>query len=287
MKAPDFDYLRPESLDAALQALAAHPGEAMVLAGGQSLMALHNLRLAQAGVLVDINRVPGLDGIRDAGDHVAIGCMARYAALEASEIVHRHLPLFAQALPHVAHHAIRNRGTLGGSLALADPAAELPACCLALEARLAIAGAGGTREVSADAFFLGLYETALRPGELLLEVRIPKPSPSQLQRFAEVARRRGDFAIAGLALRAERDGPRLSRVRLAMLGVSDRPCLAGTAMALLEGAAWPEVDAAALAAALDADLNPPADPAYPPAYRRQVVKVLLRRMLEDLGDDAS
>lgn len=279
MKAPDFAYLRAASVDEAITALARHGDEAMVLAGGQSLMAMHNLRVAHAGVLVDINRIPGLDAIRVQRGALVIGALARHAALEASTLVQRHAPLVAQAMPQIAHHAIRNRGTIGGSLALADPAAELPACCLALDAVLVVVGAGGTRRIAAADFFIGVYETALQPGELLQEVHIPLAADDAVQRFAEVARRHGDFAIAGAALAARRADQRLIAVRLALLGMGDRPLLAQRTMALLEGKDPSRIDAPALAAALVQDADPLDDPAYPATYRRRVIEVVVRRML--------
>jgi carbon-monoxide dehydrogenase medium subunit len=283
VKAPDIAYLRVASLSAALAALAQHGDDAMVLAGGQSLMAMHNLRVAHAKVLVDINRIPGLDAIRVHDGVLVIGCLARHAALAASALVQRHAPLIAQAMPHVAHHAIRNRGTIGGSLALADPAAELPACCVALDAVLVAAGPDGTRRIGAADFFTGVYDTALRPGELLIEVQVPLAAPDAVQRFAEIARRRGDFAIAGAALAARRDGESLQAVRLALLGMGDRPLLAQRTMALLEGKDPARIAAPALAAALADDADPLDDPAYPAAYRRRVIEVVVRRMLEALA----
>lgn len=284
MKAPDFAYLRPGSLDEALDALSRHGDDAVVLAGGQSLMAMLNLRVAAAEVLVDINRIPGLDGIRDDGEFITIGALTRYSQLLADPRVAGHLPLLALALPHVAHEAVRNRGTLGGSLALADPAAEMPACCLALGARIVLAGRDGQREVAIEDWFRGVYETALAPGELIVAVRLPKADGNTLYRFSEFARRRGDFAVAGVALCAASSGGALRSVRIALLGVADRPVLARTVMGLLEGATPGAVAPGVLAEALEADADPLEDPAYPPAYRRRVAGVLLQRALESLGE---
>jgi carbon-monoxide dehydrogenase medium subunit len=279
VKAPDFAWLRAGCVEEALDALVRFGEDAAVLAGGQSLMAMLNLRVARAEVLVDVNHVPGLDAIRDAGDHVAIGALVRYAQMEASALVREHLPLLATALPHVAHPAVRSRGTLGGSLALADPAAEMPACCLALGARLVVATQGGERVVPVEDWFRGLYETALAPGELLVEVRIPKVPPGTATRFLELARRRGDFAVAGVALTATPRGGALHGPRLALLGVADRPVLARRAMRALDGVAPGDVSDDALAAMLDADAAPLDDPQCPAAYRRQALRVLARRAL--------
>jgi len=282
VKAPDLAYLRAESLDEALAALAHHGEQAMVLAGGQSLIAMHNLRVARAGVLVDINRVPGLDAIVDAGDQLRIGARVRHAELLASARVRAHAPLLSLALPHVAHEAVRNRGTLGGSLALADPAAELPACCLALGATLIAVSVRGERAIPAERFFEGLYTTALEPGELLREVRVPKAGEDAVAAFDELARRRGDFAIAGAALSARHEQGVLRAPRLALLGVGDRPLLARAAMALLDGAVPVQVDADALGAALARDADPLDEPGIPAAYRRHALAVLVRRMLARL-----
>ena len=287
VKAPDVAWLCARSVDEAVDALARFGDDAAVLAGGQSLVPMLNLRVAGAGVLVDINRVPGLDGIRDAGDHVAIGALTRYAALEASPLVREHLPLLACALPHVAHPAVRSRGTLGGSLALGDAAAEMPACCIALAARLVLRGPAGRREVGIEDWFTGLYTTALAPGELIVEIRIPKRAPGRVHAFIELARRRGDFAIAGVALETGlRDGA-LHAPRIALLGAADRPLLARATMAALDGrtadartvAPTVAIDDAALAAALDDDADPPGDVQCPAGYRRHALAVLTRRAL--------
>ena len=174
MKPAAFDYLCPRTLDEALHALATHGDQANVLAGGQSLMPMLSFRLLEPAWVVDINRIPGLDQIQQDGDTLRIGALARHAQVLAHPLVAQHLPLLAQAMPHIAHAAIRERGTLGGSLCLADPAAELPACMLALDARLLLRSQQGMREVAAADFFQGLYQTALAPGELLVEVRIPR-----------------------------------------------------------------------------------------------------------------
>ena len=166
MKPAPFAYVRPASLEDAVAVLDEHGEDARVLAGGQSLMATLNMRLSAPKVLVDIGRVPGLAGIEDTDDGLRIGAMTRHAEVEASDLVASRAPLIASAMPHIAHPAVRNCGTFGGSIALADPAAELPACAVALGARMTIAGKGGTRTVAADAFFRGLYETALEPGEV-------------------------------------------------------------------------------------------------------------------------
>jgi carbon-monoxide dehydrogenase medium subunit len=214
LKAPDFAYAKPATLAAALELLA-QPG-AKALAGGQSLIPSLNMRLSAPELLVDIGSLPGIAGIEVQGDKVLVGALATHAQLQTSEVIRRHLPLLAQAVPHVAHAAIRNRGTLGGSLALADPAAEYPACAVALQAVLVLKGRAGERRVTAEAFFKGLFETALEPGELLVSVEFPVARAGDKSAFVELARRHGDYAIVGLARHNS---------RFAFLGVGDRPVL--------------------------------------------------------------
>lgn len=284
MKSADFAYLRPDSLDGVFAALARYGEEAQILAGGQTLMALQNMRLSAAEVLVDINRVPGLSGIAEAPDHLRIGALTRYSEIGASALVRSHAPLLSDAVPFIAHAAIRNRGTVGGSLALGDPAAEMPACALALGAELELSAAAGTRTVRAEDFYLGLYETALRPGEVLTAVCVPKAGPAQVRAIDEIVRRRGDFALAGLAVAGDAADGRLVSVRLSLFGVADRPVLAAGAMARLEGQALRDdtIDAAR-DAVLDA-VRPADDPAAPAGYRRHVAGVLTRRVLTRLRE---
>ena len=279
MKAPAFQYLKPTSLEQCLAALAQYGDDAQVLAGGQSLMPLLNLRLAAAGVLVDIGGLDELRGIREEDGAIVIGAMETHSAIMHSAIIKQHVPLLAQAGPHIAHVAIRERGTIGGSLALADPAAEWPACCLALDAGIELASSSGVRQVAANDFFHGVYTTDRRPDELVTAVRFPVPGAGRLHQFDEVSRRRGDFAIAGVALACRRRGSQLEHVRIAMFGVDDRPILTHGAMAALDGF---ELDANRIAAAADklsAELDPPEDPAYPADYRRDVAVALLKRSL--------
>src|SRR2546428_2597983 len=200
MKPAPFAYHAPTGLDQALALLAEHGPEAKPLAGGQSLVAAMNFRLAQPAVLVDLNRVAGLDGIAVAPEGgLSLGAMTRQRALERDPLVARQAPLLAEAMPHVAHPQIRNRGTLGGSLAHADPAAELPAVMVALEARIRLRSRKAERWLSAEDFFVGLFATALQPGELLVEVALPPPGPRTGWAFEEVSRRHGDFALVGVA----------------------------------------------------------------------------------------
>jgi carbon-monoxide dehydrogenase medium subunit len=200
MKPAPFTYHRPDTLPDALALLAEHGGAARVLAGGQSLMPLMAMRLTRPEQLIDINRIDELKGITDDGDVLTIGALTRYTEILRSKLVATAAPLLAEAIRHVAHHAIRNRGTIGGSLALADPSAETPAVCLALAARVIARSAAGEREIPIDSFFQGLMATELAEDEILVGVRFPKRPANARHAFLEFARRRGDFAQAGLIL---------------------------------------------------------------------------------------
>jgi len=273
MKPSSFAYARATSLPQALALHAAAGEGARYLAGGQSLLASLNFRLDAPPALIDLNPIAELQGITLAGDRVRIGALTRHAQVLADPLIAAHLPLIAEAVRHVAHPAIRNRGTFGGSVALADPAAEMPACCLALEAEMVIAGPGGERRVAADDFFLGLYETALAPGEVLVAVEIPLPAAGARHAFGELARRHGDYAMAGLALMR---GP--DRVRVVYFGLSDRPVRSPAAeAAILAGADAPPVAAEGLE--IYGDLNADA------ATKRHYAAVLLRRALASLNQE--
>ena len=282
MKPAPFAYVRAESLDDVFRVLDEGGDGARILAGGQSLMATLNMRLSAPEVLVDIGRVTGLAGIEDAGDSLRIGAMTRHVEVETSALVAEHAPLVASAMPHIAHPAIRNRGTFGGSIAFADPAAELPACAVALGARMSIAGRGGTRTVEADAFYRGLYETALGPGEVLTAVEVPKIAPGWKSGFMELARRHGDYAIIGLAAHVEVEGARFGGGRLVFFGAGDRPIPAVRTAALLEGEAWSDALAARLADSLKEELDPFEDLNADAAMRRHLAGVLVRRTVAPL-----
>lgn len=287
MKPAPFAYARPATLTDALELLARHGADARILAGGQSLMPALNMRLAQPGVLVDINRLPGLDGIHAGPEGLVIGALARQETVLRSPLVARHAPLIAQAMPHVAHLALRTRGTVGGSLALADPAAELPACAVALDAVLRVARRGGEREIPAAAFFRGIYTTALAPGEILTALVIPPAAPGWHARFSELARRHGDYALVALAARCRLDGDRVADSRLVLAGVGLTPVRATRGEAALAGR---RLDAAAIAEAgraLAADLDPPGDVHASAALRRHLARVLAERVLTSLASEAA
>jgi carbon-monoxide dehydrogenase medium subunit len=284
MKAPAFRYARPATVEEALALLARHGEEASVLAGGQSLLAALNMRLAAPAVLIDINRLAPLAGIEDRGDSIRVGALARHAEVAASPLVARHAPLVALAMPHVAHVAVRNRGTFGGSLALADPAAELPACAVALGARLTLQSARGRRTVAAEDFFKDLYTTERAPDELLIEVEIPK-RPGWRVGFGEFSRRQGDFAMVGLAAAAELADGTVRDLRLVYFGAESHARLATNAA---EAARGRSLDAALsdIVAALDHDLDPMGNLQGRPDTKRHLAKVLTRRVLATMTEAA-
>jgi len=283
LKAPPFAYARARSLAEVFDLLARHGDSAKLLAGGQSLLATLNMRLSSPELLIDISRLGDLSGIQIRDGVVRIGALTTHAEIERSPEIRKRLPLLAQAAPHIAHPAIRNVGTIGGSLALADPAAEWPACCVALDAHFVIARKSGTRRVAARDFFKGLYATALRPTEVLTHVEIRVPGPEYRSAFVELAQRRGDYAIVGLAAQAKRARGILSDVRLAYLGVGTGPLLARKAMAAIEGkAASPDVIAAA-SNTLAQDLDPGPDLYSSAATKLQLARVLTGRALAALA----
>jgi carbon-monoxide dehydrogenase medium subunit len=283
LKASAFEYLRATTLDEALAFLARHPGEARVLAGGQSLVPVMNLRLAAPAALVDINPIAELGGLEVGRGHLRIGALTRHRELADSPLVAENAPLLARAAPHIGHEAIRNRGTIGGSLAHADPAAELPACVLALGGRIAVASARGRRVVAAADFFQGPYTTALAPEEMVVAVEIPLPPRGQRCAFLEISRRVGDYATAGLAALAVRDGRKLRQVRLVVFGVSSRPVLAAAAAAAIEGREVGPDTVAAVKQALRRDVQPVADLHHSAAMKGHLVGVLAGRALAELG----
>jgi len=289
MKPAAFDYAAPDSLAAALALKAAHGDEAKFLAGGQSLIPAMNFRLVQAALLVDVNRVPGLDGVSVAADGgLRLGAMVRQRALERHPLVARHAPLLFEAMPFVAHPQIRNRGTLGGSLAHADPAAELPVIALALDAALRVQSAAGERWLPAGEFFLGLLTTALTPDEMLVEVALPPLPPRTGTAFQEFARRRGDYALLGVAVVLTL-GPDdvCTAARLVYLNAGDGPLAAPEAAAMLVGhRPTPEAFVAAADHAAQHEIAPTGNVHATPDYQRHLARVLTRRALTAALDRA-
>lgn len=279
MKPAPFAYAKARSLEEACALLGQHKDTARLLAGGQSLIATLNMRLSAPSVLIDINAIPGLDGIALKDGAVEIGALARHAKVEQSDVIRQHAPLIARAMPHIAHPAIRNRGTFGGSVAFADPAAELPACVLALSGEMEITGASGKRRVKADDFFKGLFETAIGPEDILTAFRLPAATASMRYGFAELARRHGDYAIVGLTAAAKKEGAGLKDVRLAYFGVGETPMRARKAEAALSG---PVNDAAIDKAVAALDLDPSDDVQADAATKKHLAGVLLRRVVQQL-----
>lgn len=280
MKPPPFSYAAPRSVGEALALLQEYGPEAKVLAGGQSLVPLLNMRLARPEVLVDINRIGALAYIRRRGDRLRVGALTRQRAVEASAGVRRRVPLLWEAIRFVGHPQIRNRGTVGGSLAHADPAAELPAVVAALEADLVVAGPGGERVLSPEEFFTGYLTTALQPADLLVEVRFPLQDGDTGSAFVEVARRHGDFALVGVAAVLRRQDDTVGQARLAFTGVGPGPVRAREAERLLQGEpATPRLFAEAAREAA-ARLDPPGDIHATAQYRRDLAAVLARQALE-------
>jgi len=278
MKAAPLAYARAKDVPHALALWRQAGPDARLLAGGQSLLAGLNLRLNDAPVLIDIGRISGLRGVADLGDRLRIGALTRHADLARDPLVASHAPALAQAAPLIAHPAIRTRGTIGGSLAYADPAAELPACALALDATIVARDEDGERGIPASEFFLGLFETALRPFEMIVAVEVPKIGPQRRHKVMELARRSGDYAIAGLVLAADLQGDGLRDVRLSYFGMGGVPVMARGAMAALETGSG--LDAAC--AALDEDLDPSGDLQGSPEMKRHLARVLLRRAVGGL-----
>jgi carbon-monoxide dehydrogenase medium subunit len=286
MKPAPFGYQRAATLAQVFQGWAEAGPEAQLLAGGQSLIATLALRLSEPSVLIDITRVADLRGIRHAGGALSVGALTTHAELGADPLVRQHAPLLAAAVPLIAHPAIRNRGTLGGSLAYADPAAELPACCVALGATIVARSASGERRIPARAFFQGLYTTALAPSELIAAVEFPLAGAGERSTILELARRSGDYAMAGIVARARCQADRLVDPQIVFFAVGDRPVVASGAMAALAERTADKAGIAAACAALGGDLDPPADLNGGPDMKRHLAGVLLARAIARLLEEA-
>ncbi len=282
MKPPPFDYVAPSSVDEAVAHLTEHGADARVLAGGQSLVRLMNARLAAPSVLVDLNRVAGLGGIEAEDGVLRIGALARQRACELSPLVRAEAPLLAEAGTYVGHPSVRKRGTVVGSVAFADPAAELPAALLALDGEAVARGPEGERTIPADELFAGRFRTTLRPGELIREVRVPRGARARRgSAFLEVSRRHGDLPVCGVAAVLDLDDAgAVAAARVVLCGVDERPVRAREAEAALTGAE-PTADALGEAAGLAArGVQPAADAHGSAAFRRHLASVLTRRCLE-------
>lgn len=271
MKAPLFGYVKPRSVAEALDLKAEHGAEARFLAGGQSLLPILNFRLDHPRLLIDINGLDELAGVREEGAAVRVGALVRHKAIATDPVVVQSLPLLPRTVEHIAHAAIRSRGTFGGSVALGDPAAEWPACCLALDAVIVARSRSGERRIAADAFFQGAYRTALAEDELLVAVEIPAAAGARVAAL-ELARRRGDYATAGIVADAGRGG-----VRAAFFGVADRPVrLPAVDAALARG------DVGEAQTALAAGVEALPDPHTSAAAKIHLAKVLVARAARQL-----
>ena len=288
MKPAPFEYQAPDSLDAALDLLARSGGEAKLLAGGQSLIPVMNFRLAQPSLLVDLNRLRDLDYLKEEAGGLRIGAMTRQRRLERDPLVPRLAPLLREAVPFIAHPQIRNRGTVGGSLAHADPAAELPAVAVALDARFRLQRTAGERWVEARDFFAGLFATVLEPDEMLVEVALPPPAPKTGWAFLEVARRHGDYAQVGIAARVTLDDAGKCReARLVYLSVGDGPVEAREAARMLAGT---DLSDGAIAAASEKasrdEMDPTGDIHASADFKRHLARVLTGRALRRAAERA-
>jgi 6-hydroxypseudooxynicotine dehydrogenase subunit alpha len=282
MKPAPFKYVAASSLDHALSLKAEHGDEARFLAGGQSLIPAMNFRLARPAVLIDINGLAALAGIDRVADHeIRVGAVTRYRALERDGDFLKACPLIADALPHIAHPAIRNRGTIGGNLSHADPASELPAVALATQARMRVRSARGERELAASDFFVGLLATAVEADEMLTDIILPASAPRSGSCFVEIARRRGDFALAGVAAVVTLDEERrCASVRLALCGVGETPVDASDVAACLVGQPCTDKAFEDAAAAVREVIAPSGNVHASPAYQRHIAGVLVGRALK-------
>jgi len=281
MKPSAFEYRSPTTLAEAVSLLQSGNGNAKVISGGQSLMPMMAFRLAVPELLVDLKHIPDLNIIRIEDDGVHLGAKVRWCDIASDQRLTKAHPLLAEAIMHVAHYQVRNRGTVGGSLAHADPSAEMPGIALTCEALLTIMGGAGTRIEKASAFFIAALQTTLEPDEILTEVHLPAWPAARRWAFKEFARRKGDFAIAGVALFYDLDDDRRAvNTHIGAIGISDCPIRLGAAEAALNGSVVDDQVIAAVAAAARSEIDPPSDIHAPAAYRRALVGTLLARGLQ-------
>ncbi|MFG6637817.1 FAD binding domain-containing protein [Sulfitobacter sp. 1A12126] len=285
MKAPAFTFERALTLNDAFDLFEAGDGEALYLAGGHSVVPSLALRLQAPETLIDIAEIPELSGIREEREMLRIGAMTRHAEILADPLVATHAPLLAMAAPHVAHVAIRNRGTIGGNLCHADPASEFPAVMLALEAEMEIASPEGHRRVPARDFFVDLYETACAPGEILVALHVPVVGRATRCAFDEIARRQGDYAMVGCAVQITLKDGRITDPRVAFLSVGPTPRRVPACEQVLNDTPLSADTISRAQHALAAELEPMDDPNVPPAMRLHLARVLLGRLLRQLEND--
>ena len=277
MKPAAFDYVAPDSLEAAVEALAAANGDGKLIAGGQSLMPLLNFRMTRPSIIIDLMQIPGMSFIELRGDRVAIGAMTRHADLEFSDLIATKLPVMAAAMPHVAHLAIRNKGTIGGSLSHADPAAELPMLAVFYGATIRVQGPSGRRDIPAEEFFVSALTSCLEPEEIVFEIVFPVLASHTGWAFEEVARRFGDFALACIAVSIGLLDGRIADARVAVMGVADTPRRLHEAEAALRGLRRGAESAARFAEAVRGCVSPTDDIHVSAEYRKNLIGALAER----------
>jgi aerobic carbon-monoxide dehydrogenase medium subunit len=282
MKSPPFSYIKAQSVAHLLSTMAEYGDDLRILAGGQTLLASLNMRLSEPQLLIDIRGLSELKGITVHNDTLRIGALATHTEIEGSALVAQHSPMLAQAAPHIAHRAIRNLGTLGGSIAYADPAAEWPVCALALNATIVLKSAKGERKVSADDFFQGLYTTDMADDEIVMACEFPVVQTQQIHDFSELARRHGDYAVAGLAVCSE-----AAKHRIAFLGIADKPIRALKAEAILNTSTLTDATIEAAVASLKTELEPLADLTHNEESKLHLAGVLLKRALKRIASTHS
>jgi carbon-monoxide dehydrogenase medium subunit len=287
MKAPAFSYARPGRLADVLALLERHGDDARLLAGGQTLMATLNMRLSEPALLIDMQSVAELKGLQVSGKLLRIGAMVTHSEIEASALVARHAPLLTRAAPHIAHRAIRNLGTFGGSIAYADPAAEWPACLLALDGVVVARSLAGERRIAASDFFTGLYTTALAANEIIVACEIPLAAPGQRIAFDELARRHGDYAVVGLAASAQWTQGKFDHVRLAWLGTGHMPLRSVATEQVLQGQRLSDSLLTQAVQTLRDELQTEADLTHSAAAKQHLAGVMLKRCLKALAAPAA
>ena len=280
MKLPQFEYACPTTLKDAVALLTSHSGDAKALAGGQSLMPMMAFRIAHPALLVDLRKLPGLREIKISSDGVRLGAMVRWRDIEDDTRLKTAHPLLKAAIAHVAHYQIRNRGTVGGSIAHADPAAEMPGIAVACEAEIAVMGKSGARTIKASNFFLGALTTALQSDEIITELRLPSWPAQRRWGFQEFARRRGDFAMAGVAVYYDLEAGKADNAHIGVIGIGDKPHRLAAAEAALNGRAVDEAEIEKVAAAASTAVEPQDDIHASAAYRRALVGTMLERALK-------
>lgn len=279
MKAAEFDYVKAKTLEQVFELLDSYGDEARILAGGQTLIPTLNMRLSDPALIIDINSVEALKGVRIHNGKLSIGALTTHTEIEESELVQANCPLLIDAVSHIAHRAIRNSGTWGGSLAYADPAAEWPTCIVALGGTIVTQGPNGIRRISADDFFIDLYTTALQPNEIIVSAELPLKQEDDWHSFIELARRHGDYAIVGVATTAKRSVKTLNNLRIVLLGIGTKPIRAKKTEAFLEGQSIDDQLLSRASEILKEEIEPIGDLTSSAGTKRHLAGVLTERAL--------